>query len=75
MKKKCKQISKTPKKSIPDPDTGHCPICDSPYDEDDEIWLQCEECSIWSHKDCAGYADWTEEDLSSEVFICENCMQ
>ena len=27
-------------KSIPVPDTGHCPICESPYDEDDEIWLQ-----------------------------------
>ena len=71
-----KAPSKRPRKShSPSPDIGKCPNCAAPYDMDDEVWLQCEECSIWSHKDCAGYKDWTEDDLESEVFICDNCIQ
>ena len=38
-----------------------------------ELWLQCENCEVWCHKDCAGYGDWTEEDLMSELYMCDKC--
>ena len=52
---------------------GQCPTCDAPYDEDNEVWIQCESCKIWSHKDCAGYGEWNEEELEEEAFLCSEC--
>ena len=71
----CKPRHKRTNKSLT-PSTsqsGHCPVCDAPYDEDDELWLQCENCEVWCRKDCAGYGDWTEEDLMSELYMCDKC--
>ena len=71
-----KKTPPRPNKTPTPPGTSNtkmCPACGAPYDEDDELWLHCEQCDAWSHMDCAGYSGWSEEDLAWEVYVCEIC--
>ena len=54
-----KKTPPRPNKTPTPPGTSNtkmCPACGAPYDEDDELWLHCEQCDAWSHMDCAGYS-------------------
>ena len=51
--------------------THRCILCQAAwYDDDPEVWVQCQDCEAWSHASCAGYD--TEDDIDNETFICCN---
>ena len=51
----------------------YCPHCLIPHGSRG-IWVECEGCQLWYHARCAGYEGWSEEDLTSETFVCGICV-
>ena len=52
--------------------TYRCTYCEAAWSDSDlEVWIQCDECSLWTHASCAGYE--SDEDLDDVAFFaaCE----
>ena len=64
-KKTQKQTKKQPPKKRK---KGQCLMHHN--DEDNEVWIQCQ---VWSHKECAWYGEWDDEELEDEAFFCADC--
>jgi hypothetical protein len=47
-----------------DDDAWPCLICGESYSRPREVWLQCQVCHLWAHKDCTEGGDY---------FVCPNC--
>lgn len=48
----------------------HCTVCGHKFieeTEEPELWIQCDQCDLWVHWDCAGIQE------EPEKFYCSSC--
>ena len=50
-----------------------CPYCLEPEENDNKVWMECDQCQFWYHATCAGYNEQSASQLMAVTFICSIC--